>query len=783
MDMSDYDLCLIMCPPWDIQKPPINLAYLTEFMQSKGYKVWTKDLNIELYNMVGNKERDLKTPEDCGYRRLADLWEVMSQNVVSAERMTKILITAAGEEIDEKIEEILAAGAPYIGFSIHYRNVYLTEALAKRIKEKAPERVVIYGGPEVAAAFKMGTLGDLSADVFVIGEGEISLWEFLEKHKSTGKFWPVPGVVYRVGDRITEYAPRPLIQDIDTLPHPTYDYFRLTDYHPAPGYTCLPFLISRGCIGKCTFCMDHYISGRYRSRSAENVIDEMKYHIDRYGISLFHFNDLICDGNPKALMRFCEKVAKEKLDIKWWSYALIHPKMDYEMFVKLKESGCIGLLFGLESASDKVLKLMNKYYTSDIAERVLRDCAKARIHTAINIIVGFPGETYEDFEDTLNFLRRNREHISAVGNLSTLVLSPGTLLTQRPDLFGVLIDKERKTWYDDVGNTLDERNRKLDECHAVLKELGLEVIVVNRELDDAGKGVDKKIAVEEERAQEMAVRVTSLRLLDAQEHECQSFKTLEQMIVDMDFEVLKKIENPLFRVQIFGQNEQGEEVFLFGMNTARFNLDLGEIKEGKGEIQLVIYALNLLPGKYVLRAGAWWSEYADEPYNLVEKAFTIADSYSKQYGLFDQPTHIYVKRGDESFPAERDCIRNAAFVGWKKTRSHPILNTQKELVVEAELEISYTSYYYLSFQIFLEDGLIHQVDWVEPLPHGLSTWEIRYAPLNLLEGIYLFKLVLANRLANVPVSVQSLPFKVRNKRVDGGGLVFMPTAWVVKKKP
>lgn len=779
--MSSYDLCLIMCPPWDIQKPPINISYLTEFMRSKGYKVWTKDLNIELYNSVGERSVDLKTPEEYKYSRLADLWEVMSQNVISAERMTKILIREAGEEIDDWIEEILNTNARYIGFSIHYRNVFLTEAMAKRIKEKAPERIIIYGGPEVAAALRMNTLKDLSADVYVVGEGEISLWEFIEKHKSTGKFMPIDGVVYKLGDRITEYVPRQLIQDIDILPHPTYDYFRLSDYHPSPGYTCLPFLFSRGCIGKCTFCMDHYMAGKYRSRSPDNAIAEMKYHIKRYGIRKFHFNDLVCDGNPKALMKFCEEVVKSKLEIEWWSYALIHPKMNFEMFKKMYESGCRGLLFGLESASDKVLKLMNKYYDSETAERVIRDCAKSGIHTAINIIVGFPGETLEDFEDTLNFIKRNREYISSIGNLSTLVLSPGTLVTTRPDLFGVKIDKERKTWYDDVGNTLEERNRKLDECYTLLKKLGLEVAVVNRELAEgepksSGGEAAKAVALEH------CAVVKSLRLLDASERECQKFEPKSQMIVELEFEVVNVIENPLFRVQIHGKNESNDDVFLFGMNTARFNIDFGRMNEGTGKIWLLIYSLNLLSGEYTLEAGIWPSESAEKPYSIAKTNFVVAGSHDKQFGLIEQPVQITMIKSDESYPAKSDCIRDATIVGLKKSRSR-FLNTQKELIVETELEIEEPKYLYLSFQLFLDNGLIHQVDWVDPLPKGFSMWEIKYSPLNLLKGLYELKIELATRVANDPISTKRIPFEVRSKRADGGGLVFMPTAWVIKKLP
>jgi len=788
--MNDYDLCLIMCPPWDVGRPPINIAYLAEFMRAKGYRVWTKDLNVSLYNEVGKREFFLRSLSGELRRcELSELWEVMSQNELNAERMTEIFFTRVEDEIDRWVDEVLETGARYLGFSIHYRNVSFTDRIVQKIREKAPDRIIIYGGPEVAAAFSMNGLQGLEADVFVVGEGEMSLLEFVERHRASGELPPIDGVVYKLGGRLTDYKPRALISDLDALSYPTYDYFDLADYNPIPSFMDLPYLLSRGCTGNCSFCMDHYMAGKFRSRSAHSAVEEIKHHLERYGIYKFHFNDLICNGNPKALSRFCDMVIEEGLRIRWTSYAVVHPKMTPELFEKMRAAGCVSLNFGLESASDRVLKRMNKYYNSELAERVIRDSSNAGIDTNINIIVGFPGETRKDFEDTLNFIRRNKNYINMVDNLSTLMLSPGTLITKRPELFNVTVESERSTWHDDVGNTIEIRNHKLKECQHLLESLKIPLGIINQELVESSvigeikEEDDWKTAVGYA-VQSAIVRIRSLTFLDSSGQKCTEFKTGDEMTVSLEFEALREIRDPLFRVQIFGKNSQNDTVFLFGMNTARANVDIGHLGPGCGRAELAIGSLNLLSGEYWVEAGIWPSEDAYEPYHVVAHGtgFIVRNPGSDQAGMVSQPTEFAIEEGGAE---SQENYGQLGIIDLKDkfSKSEKVFETLEDIVVEAVLGLEQPERFYLSAQLFLLDGLIHQVDWRDPLPRGRSALAIRYSPLLLLEGSYMVQLALMDKKADCSARLAQASFEVRSKREQGGGLVFMPSEWVIEEIP
>jgi len=211
------------------------------------------------------------------------------------------------------------------------------------------------------------------------------------------------------------------------------------------------------------------------------MLREIRYHVEANGMRHFGFSDLACNGNPLALERFCDSLIDAGLDIVWYSYAIILPSLSTRLFQKMRASGCSAINFGLESASDRVLELMEKYYTGDLAERVIRDCHRSGIQVGLNIIVGYPGETRQYHMDTLAFLERNAPFISRIGNVGTLLLAENSRIERTPKDYGVILDSQNGTWITMDGNTVEERNRRLEEVLLLLSDLGLKPVVVNRE--------------------------------------------------------------------------------------------------------------------------------------------------------------------------------------------------------------------------------------------------------------------------------------------------------------
>ena len=142
------------------------------------------------------------------------------------------------------------------------------------------------------------------------------------------------------------------------------------------------------------------------------------------------------------------------------------------------EAGCEYLSFGLESGSDKVLKLMRKGIKTEWASEVLRLTHKNKILASVNILIGFPGEEEEDFQDTLTFLDRNKTYLTSVSTGATLGIGKGSYLYQFPEKYDVKLNDDGSVNYHpelgwttlDGRNTQPIRNDRLNRLKQFLKE-------------------------------------------------------------------------------------------------------------------------------------------------------------------------------------------------------------------------------------------------------------------------------------------------------------------------
>jgi hypothetical protein len=223
----------------------------------------------------------------------------------------------------------------------------------------------------------------------------------------------------------------------------------------------------------------------FRTRRPENIIEEIRHHVERYEITHLEFNDLLCNGNLYQLERLCELLIDCRIDVRWISYAAVRKNMTDALMDKMKKAGCNSLCYGIESGSDAVLKRMNKHYTRKDAGAVLKKTHQAGIEPRVNIIVGFPGESRDDFQQTLDFIYENRKYIAQVTNVSSFVFMPGADLGIYPHKFGIkFLDPDNPgKWTDENGLTQGERNERVKEVCRCLKQLGIENLIVNDQPD------------------------------------------------------------------------------------------------------------------------------------------------------------------------------------------------------------------------------------------------------------------------------------------------------------
>ena len=454
------DILLVQCPPWDAAMPPLGIAYLSNNLKKEGYKTSVLDLNITLYNSAA------RVCESLWEQKSFDRWvdkELFKDTWSLLKVDTKNIIGLILKEKKFK----------YIGLSVSFTGINFCRELLNIIREKSKDTKIIVGGWGCCDEYMRSLFPVEHIDAFVIGEGEEVLAEVIRVFEGENKNKVVPGAIF-TKDKSFEYEPSFPIMDLNSIVWPTFKEFDLGLYR----YPILPLFTSRGCIGHCTFCNDWPFCKPYRFRSAQNIFEEIKYHVENNRITEFAFKDLLCNGSIKELSLLCDLLINSKLNISWDSQAIAHKEMSYELLCKLKESGCGCLIYGVESFSDNVLKRMGKIFTKEIVERVLRDTSKAGIASLINIIVGFPGETEEDFQETLEAIERNRKFIKNLSAVSVCLVNGNSDLDLNSEKYEIILSLDvkirAKKWVSADGkNTYETRRERAQRVIDLLNQLGL----------------------------------------------------------------------------------------------------------------------------------------------------------------------------------------------------------------------------------------------------------------------------------------------------------------------
>jgi len=457
-------LSLVTTPPWGVNNPPVGPAYLASFIKKHGYKSVVYDFNIDFYNSA---------PEDIKL-----LWHVENKNFWSDPNWFSVILEVFNRKINEAVDKILKTDTPYIGFSVVDPKERMTIEFIKRIKEKDKSKKIILGGPACLSEHSRRIFTDSIPeyiDYFVIGEGEETLLDLLDK-KCSGI---VKGTISKNNGTFS-YTPRELIEDLDLIPHPTYEDFNLNNYQGQS----LILEWSRGCRGKCAFCINYKLVSKYRIRSAKHIFQELKYHLIHNRIKNFTICDPLINGSPELLDKLCDLIIKEELNIRWTGEAAPRKDMDIPIFKKMKRAGCSKLQIGVESASDKVLRKMRKIYTSTDAEQFIKRASLAGIETEIFIMIGFPEEGEEEFQETVEFIKRNRPYINTIKSINTLHLIAGTDIYENITNYNLkpLPDKNwYYLWQTNNGNTYQIRKERGKRILETARNLGLKVLETNLE--------------------------------------------------------------------------------------------------------------------------------------------------------------------------------------------------------------------------------------------------------------------------------------------------------------
>ena len=294
-------------------------------------------------------------------------------------------------------------------FSRQYEIYHKMFSLVKRIN---PNCITIAGGAHVSVC-PDEVLGDPNCDYILVGEAEESFKNFLLEMSKGGDLSQIDGLGWKCDGKFIFNKKQKWISNLDSIPFPAYHLMELDRYFGLEAShgqrhreRFCPIMTSRGCPARCTFCSAHRVWGKkYRMRSVDNVLEEMRLLKDRYGVEEFMFEDDNVTANRKRAKELFSRMIEEELNFIWdtpngvgvWS-------INEELLDLMKQSGCIKLNFPYESGSQQVLNnIIKKPLKLSIVKELIEYCRKINLDYGMFAVIGMPGETIEDIWKTFRF--------------------------------------------------------------------------------------------------------------------------------------------------------------------------------------------------------------------------------------------------------------------------------------------------------------------------------------------------------------------------------------------
>jgi len=446
MTESMFDIVILSVPGTISRIPPAAPALLKASVESAGFSCCTVDFNIRMYQELSH---------------IAEIENYFITGLNTDQHQTAVNL------IDAWTAELCKLNPQYIGISVFtYQNRISTEIFCAAIRKHLPNAKIVIGGQGIAdggiegeSGFAVRLMHQKLIDFWIRSEGERSLVELLNGNTV------YPGINSNTFQQIN---------DLNSIPFPNYDDYDLKLYN---NLNVLTITGSRGCVRACSFC-DIHEHWAYRYRSGQNIVDEIQYLNQRYQVTHFAFSDSLINGNLKEFREFIKllsqynRTVKEK--IQWSSQFIVRSErtVNEQYWQDMADSGARDLAIGVETGSDTVRLHMNKKFNNSDLDYTMQMLGKYGITCQFLMIVGYPTETDQDFQHTLDMFTKYQHLaqrvITAVTIGSTLGILPGTPLYQHAERHNIELDKYENNWIanDNPGLILEKRLQR----RAVLKQ-------------------------------------------------------------------------------------------------------------------------------------------------------------------------------------------------------------------------------------------------------------------------------------------------------------------------
>jgi radical SAM superfamily enzyme YgiQ (UPF0313 family) len=454
--------------------PPLAVGVINVYLREAGIDTEAYDLNVSLKKQFTLKDREQ--------------WLFLyDKNVV-----LDYLKTGVNEEIEQTLRRLLADvdldSADMVGISIgsnfSFFEIHAGALIAKYIK-KTTGKPIVFGGDNVQYMFRFQDMFQelwehirLNFEYVFVGPGErslVSLIRILNQEVTDRSYKDLKGAIYFTGQGLTandQDVPtlcKPGFAGLDTAPytlclkkkspgdeHPGNDYFfkwpfahalLLSDVNRGKlkeeereETLFIPYKFNANCPFKCAFCtQSNEKKTKVICKAAETVVDDMEALMKEHNSGNFFFFNNVFNVNRTFVKEFHRVVTERGLKF-YWSDCGRFNGLDKELLQLMYEAGCRKLVFGLDSGSKKILKLIDKRLDMEHAARVLGWCKEVGIWAEIEVILGFPHEFEEEFLETYGFVKTNLQNLNNF-YVNKYFVVPESLMGVYPERYGMKLIK------------------------------------------------------------------------------------------------------------------------------------------------------------------------------------------------------------------------------------------------------------------------------------------------------------------------------------------------------
>jgi len=340
-------------------------------------------------------------------------------------------MTTLAEFLDRAMDAIEKRQPKIVSFYTRCDTYHIMLKMAQRIKERWPEIYTVMGGPQSDITAEDTIRLIPYVDFICCGEGETTIYPFFSSLLQDKPDTSVAGLVYRENGEVKK-NPRPeLINDLDTIPMIDYSFFHYNEKPDALEKAVFPIDVGRGCPFGCTYCSTKSFWGRkFRLKSPERIVSEIKHIHDTFGITVFNFSHDMFTMNRKSVTKTCALLKELDFPIQWYCSARLDC-IDPELLDIMTDAGMKRIFIGIETGSPRMQKLINKNLDLRNAVPIMSYLKKKDCTTIASFIYGFPEETEEDLSQTMVLLAKLLQLRSVFVQTHLCAFFAGTELARR----------------------------------------------------------------------------------------------------------------------------------------------------------------------------------------------------------------------------------------------------------------------------------------------------------------------------------------------------------------